>query len=151
MTLTKTLVEDGAGPLSAQCGANGNLCNADAKLEALGNNGGTTQTMRLLPGSPAVNAGSNPAGLSFDQRGAARLVGAAVDMGAYESSPLGGTCALDMDGDNQVQAFKEGLVLLRSMLGFSAANAVNGTGITQSQWDSVRNNLNANCGTSLTP
>lgn len=151
VTLTKTLVEDGAGPLSAQCGTNGNLCSVDAKLEALGNNGGTTQTMRLLPGSPAVNAGSNPAGLAFDQRGAVRLIGAAVDMGAYESSPLGGTCTLDMDGDNQVQAFKEGLVLLRSMLGFSAANTVNGTGITQTQWDSVRNNLNTNCGTSLAP
>jgi len=56
-----------------------------------------------------------------------------------------------MDGDNQVRANKEGLVLLRSMLGFSGAAVVNGTGISQGQWDTVRNNLNANCGTSFTP
>ena len=47
---------------------------------------------------------------------------------------------LDMDGDNRVRANKEGLVLLRSMLGFSGAAVVNGTGISQGQWDTVRNN-----------
>ena len=60
-------------------------------------------------------------------------------------------CKLDMDGDNQVSAMREGLVLLRSMLGFGAAAAVSGTGINQGQWDATRNNLNANCGTSFAP
>ena len=53
------------------------------------------------------------------------------------------------DGDSQVRANKEGLVLLRSMLGVSGSAVVSGTGITQGQWDSARNNLNANCGTSF--
>ena len=41
----------------------------------------------MLPGSPAINAGSNPFGLATDQRGAGfpRVVGGATDMGAYES------------------------------------------------------------------
>ena len=54
-----------------------------------------------------------------------------------------------MDGDNAVLTMKEGLVLLRSMLGFSSDAATANTGIPQAQWDTARVNLNANCGTSL--
>ncbi len=61
-------------------------------------NGGPTQTMALLAGSPALGAGSNAqatdpananAALTTDQRGAgfARIVGT-VDMGAYETQPF---------------------------------------------------------------
>ena len=54
-------------------------------------NGGPTQTMALLPGSPAIDAGSNaliPAGVTTDQRGAGfpRVVNGTVDIGAFESS-----------------------------------------------------------------
>jgi CSLREA domain-containing protein len=38
-------------------------------LAPLANNGGSTQTHALLPGSPGINAGSNPSGLTTDQRG----------------------------------------------------------------------------------
>jgi hypothetical protein len=43
----------------------------------------------LLPDSPALDAGSNPLGLDYDQRGApyARTIGAATDIGAYELDP----------------------------------------------------------------
>src|SRR5208337_1025368 len=60
-------------------------------LGPLANNGGPTQTMALLRGSPAINAGSNAlavdANLTTDQRGAGfpRIVGGTVDIGAYES------------------------------------------------------------------
>jgi hypothetical protein len=73
----------------------GDLNNRDPLLGPLQNNGGTTQTMALLPGSPAIDAG-NPAGctdaqgnlLTTDQRGMPRpdkedTTG--CDMGAYES------------------------------------------------------------------
>jgi hypothetical protein len=59
----------------------------DPGLAALGDYGGPTPTMALLPGSPALDAGSNaliPAGLATDQRGFARVSGAAVDIGAFE-------------------------------------------------------------------
>jgi hypothetical protein len=58
----------------------------DAKLGPLANNGGPTQTHALLAGSPAINAGSNPAMLMADQRGAgfARVAGTATDIGAFE-------------------------------------------------------------------
>ena len=58
-------------------------------LAPLGNYGGPTQTMALLPGSPAIDAGSNaliPAGVTTDQRGLTRIVNGIVDIGAFESS-----------------------------------------------------------------
>ena len=61
----------------------------DALLAPLGNYGGSTQTMALLPGSPAIDAGNNaliPAGVTTDQRGLPRIVNGVVDIGAFESS-----------------------------------------------------------------
>ena len=152
VTLTKTVIEDAGGSQSAQCGTNGNLCNTNPLLDVLALNGGPTPTMRLLPGSPALNAGSNPANLTTDQRGAARVVGAAADMGAFESPPIvAGNCNLDMDGDNVLNGMKEGLVLLRAMLGFTGANTTTGTGITATQWANARPLINTNCGTNFAP
>lgn len=59
----------------------------DPLLDAtLANHGGPTLTHALLPGSPAINAGSNTAGLVFDQRGTgfARVSGGKADIGAVE-------------------------------------------------------------------
>ncbi|MCX8098273.1 MAG: hypothetical protein N3F11_04590 [Casimicrobiaceae bacterium] len=47
-------------------------------------------------------------------------------------------CSLDMDNDRQVHAHKEGLVLVRHLLGFAPAAAVVGSGITLAQWDQKR-------------
>jgi hypothetical protein len=59
-----------------------------ADLGPLSYNGGPTETMALLPGSPAINAGNNSvtAGVTFDQRGTGfpRIVGGTVDIGAFE-------------------------------------------------------------------
>jgi hypothetical protein len=73
----------------------------NAGLGALANNGGPTMSHALLPGSPAINAGSNanlPADIldldgdrnttepvPFDQRGLARVTNTNVDIGAFES------------------------------------------------------------------
>ena len=60
----------------------------DARLAPLGNYGGPTQTIWLLPGSPAINAGNIaliPAGITTDQRGDPRIVNGMVDIGAYET------------------------------------------------------------------
>ena len=60
-------------------------------------------------------------------------------------------CNLDMDGDTIISATKEGLVLLRAMLGFSGATTTAGTGITAAQWATARPLINANCGTNFAP
>ena len=72
----------------------GDLNNTDPKLGTLGNYGGPTQTIPLLAGSPAIDAG-NPKGctdgnghlLKTDQRGKPRPDRedkTGCDMGAYE-------------------------------------------------------------------
>ncbi len=64
----------------------GDTLTDDPLLQPLAMNGGPTMTHALDPASPAVDTGSNPLTLSFDQRGSpyARVVGAAADIGAYE-------------------------------------------------------------------
>ncbi|MBO9663701.1 choice-of-anchor Q domain-containing protein [Dokdonella sp.] len=59
---------------------------ADPLLLPLADNGGPTNTHGLMPGSPAIDAGSNLLGLPFDQRGNgyARAFGTATDIGAFE-------------------------------------------------------------------
>jgi len=56
----------------------------DPLLAPLADNGGPTRTHALLQGSPAIDAGNNAANLATDQRGRARVSGAAADIGAYE-------------------------------------------------------------------
>ncbi len=77
-------------------GTNGNQVGvANPLLAPLADYGGPTQTMALLPGSPAIDAGSNALAvdangnpLTTDQRGAGfpRVINGTVDIGAFESS-----------------------------------------------------------------
>jgi len=53
----------------------------------LADNAGPTETHALLPGSPAIDTGSNPFSLTTDQRGFPRQIGTTVDIGAYEADP----------------------------------------------------------------
>ena len=68
-------------------GVSGNIIGVDPLLGPLGNNGGSTQTLLLGAGSPAIDAGSNPLGLALDQTGANRVFGPQVDIGATEFVP----------------------------------------------------------------
>jgi hypothetical protein len=61
------------------------LNNTDPRIAALNDNGGSTETMKLLANSPAIDAGDDDAAPDTDQRGVLRPVGAHVDIGAYES------------------------------------------------------------------
>jgi hypothetical protein len=86
----------GSGGLTA-ANSTGNLLNvASARLAAgLANNGGPTETIALLKGSPAIDAGSSVIqGVvvpTSDQRGSARpeYGSGAVDIGAFESPAFG--------------------------------------------------------------
>ncbi len=86
-TASRTLVQNGAAAVGvANNDANGNRVGVAARLAPLGLNGGLTATHALLPGSAAIDGGSNPQVLTTDQRGSgfARVVGAAIDIGAFE-------------------------------------------------------------------
>jgi predicted outer membrane repeat protein len=88
------LIGAGGGNSGLQSGSNGNLVGvADPDLGTLASNGGPTQTIALLVGSPAIDAGSatldvDPEGnaLATDQRGPGfpRKVNGFVDIGAFE-------------------------------------------------------------------
>jgi hypothetical protein len=57
----------------------------DPMLAPLADNGGVRLTRALLPGSPAIDTGSNPLNLRDDQRwGFPRTNGPGTDIGAYE-------------------------------------------------------------------
>ena len=75
-------IDDANGALTAST----DKLNTNAKVGALANNGGPTQTIALQTGSPAINTGNTT--LATDQRGVARPQGSAKDIGAFES---GGT------------------------------------------------------------
>jgi hypothetical protein len=63
--------------------------NVDPLLGPLTDNGGPTQTMALLPGSPAIDSGDNANAPEFDQRGPGfpRIVNGTIDRGAFEVQP----------------------------------------------------------------
>lgn len=62
--------------------AEGDLPRRDPHLAPLGDNGGPTDTVALLPGSPALDAAVDCP--STDQRGVPRPQGPACDIGAFE-------------------------------------------------------------------
>ena len=73
--------DNGSGLLTGS----GDLINTNPLLGALADNGGGTLTHALLPGSPAINAGSNTGAPTTDQRGIDRPQLTIVDIGAFES------------------------------------------------------------------
>src|SRR5262245_32271627 len=91
---TNCLIKNTTGTTFAP-GSAANLTGMDPLLRPLANNGGPTQTHALRVGitlfdtSPAINKGSNPEGLTTDQRGApfVRVFGDAADIGAFEVQP----------------------------------------------------------------
>jgi hypothetical protein len=90
------LIGDGDGSSGLVSGTLGNQVGTtanpiDPRLGPLQNNGGATPTMALQSGSPAIDAGGNTNPPAYDQRGTgfARVVGAGIDVGAFEAQPAG--------------------------------------------------------------
>lgn len=120
-----------------------NLLGSDPLLEPLGDYGGTTLTHALSAASPAIDAG-NPATPgsgadtceTTDQRGVARPLGLACDIGAYESArpttpsiirvigvDLNGTGGGSIDG--LVPGFPNGSFTLKLYTGGTCDDAIN--------------------------
>ncbi len=93
------LIGDTSG--ASNLSGSGDLTNVDPVLGALGNYGGPTETCPLLPGSPAINAGSNallPAGVTTDQRGFYRFANGTTDIGAFQVQDYVVTSTADSGG-----------------------------------------------------
>ena len=84
-TLTNTIVAgNSGGDVDGPYSGTNNLIGGNPLLAPLGNYGGPTQTMALLPGSPAIDAGTTGPGIpTTDERGMGRV--GPVDIGAFQS------------------------------------------------------------------
>ena len=75
----------GSGGLTNGPGHNIVLTNlAGLGLAPLGDFGGPTETMAILPGSAAIGKGTAVSGITADQRGASRSTSGGVDIGAFQ-------------------------------------------------------------------
>jgi hypothetical protein len=79
-SLSDSVVQGGC-PTGSTCT---NILNTSPLLGPLGNYGGFTQTLPLILGSSAINAGKDAVCPATDQRGVSRPQGAHCDIGAYE-------------------------------------------------------------------
>ncbi len=94
-SLGSNLIGDASGATASFNATTGDFTGTKAaplspNLDPLGNYGGPTQTFRLRTGSLAIDRGNNSVTtgalkLTTDQRGQPRLVGTAVDIGAFEA------------------------------------------------------------------
>jgi hypothetical protein len=93
--VTSTVVSRGHNLIGDGTGATGFVASdlvgttqnrIDPKLGPLASNGGPTQTMALLPGSPAIGAGDPTNAPMWDQRGPGfpRVINGTIDIGAFE-------------------------------------------------------------------
>ncbi len=118
VTASYSLIEDGT--ITKDLG--NNITGQDPLLDSNGlqDNGGPTQTIALLRGSPAINAGSNPDSLTTDQRGEGflRTSGSGIDIGAYEFLTPWTVREVDVSGNRINSATKAEAVI----------TAANGTG-----------------------
>jgi hypothetical protein len=69
---------------AAVTGVPADTISADPKLGPLADNGGPTQTLALLSGSPAIDQGNVVRPVTVDQRSFRRVVGSGPDIGAFE-------------------------------------------------------------------
>ena len=115
ITLQNNLIEGGADPMGTDQGVtyqtpgSGNITQTDTVDEDdtavvfASTTAGEANYLRLVDGSPAVNAGNDtyiPAGITTDAAEAMRIQGGTVDLGAYESAlaPTAPTIALSGTG-----------------------------------------------------
>jgi predicted outer membrane repeat protein len=136
-TWSYNLVGSGAGTTLVN-GQNDNIIGSPAApinplVGPLQNNGGPTETMALLPGSAALNAG-NPTGASAtDQRGLPRVVNGQIDIGAY-----------------QTQAVTDSLTVVTAQTLAVNENSTAGGNVLTGAVDSASNPISAVAGTFIT-
>src|SRR5262249_26232771 len=109
----------------------GSFSTADPKLALLlQKNGGLTETLMLLGGSPAIAAGAKTGAPMTDQRGVTRdpfNVGT-VDIGAYEIQPTVATMTVNTAADtiaaDNFLSLREALALANGTLDFGALSTL---------------------------
>ena len=86
MPIVDTSIIQNDCPSGAVCT---NILTGDPTLGTLGDHGGFTPTIPLLPGSAAIDSGNSATCAPTDQRGISRPQGIRCDIGAYEADEIG--------------------------------------------------------------
>ena len=108
----------------------GSMNNVDPKLGSLADNGGPTLTMALLPGSPAIDAGSAVGAPATDQRGVARPQGPGVDIGAFEFQYIPFFSGIAINNATNCQLQMAGLLPNQSFTVQASSNFINWSTVT---------------------
>jgi hypothetical protein len=116
----------------ASCAFTGSrsMTNTDPKLGPLADNGGPTLTMALLPGSPAIDAGSAVHAPATDQRGIVRPQGPGVDIGAFEFQYIPFFSGIAIKNATNCQLQMAGLLPNQSFTVQASSNLLNWLPIT---------------------
>jgi hypothetical protein len=119
-SIVESIVNNGGAIVNAGPG-NANIVTADPGLDPAGlqDHGGLTETIALLVGSPAIDAGNAIVTVGIDQRGVVR--DALPDLGAYEF--VGGLLAAGADSTHapEVKVYANGGTLRFNFLAYDAA------------------------------
>jgi hypothetical protein len=138
VTLNNSIIDNSAanGDVAGPVAANSTLILTPTSalnpmLETLGYYGGPTETLPLLPGSSAIDAGNTsllPADLIIDQRGAPRInASGKLDQGAFQSGPVQILVTTLADLDNgSINLFNATGVSLREAINFANADPSGG-------------------------
>ena len=133
----------GAAPVDANAYA------AGAIVVVLANTGALVKTGATFAGWNSTVIGT---GVSYPASGSSFAMGSNnTILYAQWSNP----CTLDLDGNNQVDAMTDGLMLLRAMFGLTGTavtgGAIGGGTPSRPTWDKIQPYLNASCGASFSP
>ncbi len=138
---TNNLIQDAGTAGGLTDGTDGNIVGQNPMLSANAViAGGPTRTVLILPGSPAIDAGADPLGLSNDQRGSGflRVSGDGIDIGAFEMQSISLVVDANADTDDGLYGasqltLREALVITNNNPGADTItfdNALSGSTIT---------------------
>ena len=139
-----SLIGSSGGNNASPALGTGDLINVSANLGPLANNGGPTETMALLPGSPAIAAGDPGQVGTVAQNGATRPA-LLVDIGAYQTPQVAPTVTLNTGNlpDNSPYIIITGT-------GFAANPALDSVAFSDANGDIITGTVTSATSTSLT-
>ena len=133
----------GAAPLVIVGGSGGLAATSNLGLTPITFTSATAATC-TVSGSTVTGIALGTCTIQADQAGNASIASAS----AQTSFNVALGCTLRMGAGGPLAATREGLILLRAMLGLTGTLVTQGTGVT-TLWPTLRDQLNANCGTSF--
>lgn len=153
---TWSATQDATGSYSLhlyQCGTYQSLgtCSVDVDGDGIADASDALMLLRRLVGIDGAKLTADRSFRTCATRTNASSVAAFVDA---QKSPVAGTIPLDVDGDGEVRATTDGVMILRALLGLPAAaitnGAVNPAGIRGTA-SAVAQHLTQQCGIAVTP